>query len=230
MTPLDYWFADFQFNWRKFFSKSRNVVSFILGLLYFVSVTFLFKFHLLELEQVKGVQLEDFLLERIPSYDVSLSIFVILYFTVFYTYIFLLAYPKILQIFIVFYATALLIRFLMLYLIHLEAPIGMIILSDPILSTSTYSGIAITKDLFFSGHMVAVLCSYFTIPNRFLKSIFLLTSVLTGVLLLIQHIHYTIDLLGAIIMVFLLYRVYFRKQWLNSKYSYQYSTQIINVA
>ncbi len=199
------------------------------GLLYFVFVTFLFKFHLMELESIKGVQLTDYFLQLIPSRDVSFPIFMILYFTVFYTYMYLLAYPKILQIFIVFYATALFLRFVMLYIVHLEAPFGMIILNDPILSSSTYSGVAITKDLFFSGHMVAVLCSYFTIPNKFLKQIFLGTSILMGVLLIVQHIHYTIDLLGAIIMVFLLYRIYFRKLWLNSKYNYQYSPQINNV-
>lgn len=229
MTPIDYWFSDFQYNWKKFFSKKRNVLAFLLGISYFVFVTFLFKFHLLELEEVKGVQLTDYLLQLIPSRDVSFLIFMILYFTVFYTYMFLLAYPKVLQIFIVFYATALLLRFIMLYVVHLEAPFGMIILSDPILSSSTYSGLHITKDLFFSGHMVAVLCSYFTIPNKFLKLVFLVTSVLTALLLVVQHIHYVIDLLGAIIMVYLLYRIYFRKQWLNSKYSYQYSPQIINI-
>lgn len=229
MTPLDYWLFDFRTNWNIFFSKKKSFLHFLLAVAYFVSITLLFKNFLVDFENIPGVQLEDILLYFIPIRDVSEPLFIILYLTVFYNYIFLFAYPEILKTFVIFYSTALLLRFIMLYVIHLEAPHGMILLEDPILSSSTYNGITITKDLFFSGHMVSVLCCYFTMPNRTLRHLYLVACILIGVLLLIQHIHYTIDILGAIIVVYLLYRIYFRKLWLNSQYKYQYSKEIINV-
>lgn len=229
MTAVDYWYSDLKYNWKRFFSKKRNIVTLVLTILYFGFVTFLFKTYLVDLEKIEGVQLTDFILDRIPSYDMSFWIFIILYCTVFYNYIFLFAYPKILEIFLFFYATSLLLRFIMLWIVHIEPPHGMIILYDPILSNSTYNGLHITKDLFFSGHMVAMLCSYYTIPNQFLKKIYFVNTVLIAILLMVQHIHYVIDIIGAIIMVYLLYRIYFRKHWINSKYSYQFSPKIINV-
>jgi hypothetical protein len=229
MTAVDYWYSDFKFNWKKFFSKKINSFTLAIGLAYFVSVTILFKEFLFDFELIQGVQLDDYFLRIFPSHDVSAGIFILSYFTVFYNYVILLAYPKTLQNFIIFYATALVMRFITLYFLHLEPPIGIITLHDPILANTTYNDIVIRKDLFFSGHMVAVLCSYFTVPNKTIKNIFLVTSILTGFLLLIQHIHYTVDILGAIVIVYLLYRVYFRKQWQNSKFTYQYSKEIINV-
>jgi hypothetical protein len=228
MEAVDYWWSDFKFNWKKFISKRSNFVTLGLTLVYFVSITLLFKFKLAEYELIKGVQLTDVVLENLPRYDVSFYVFILLYTTVFYNYLFLAAYPKILEIFLFFYATSLLLRFTLLSLISLEPPIGHIVLLDPFLMKSTYNDLVITKDLFFSGHMVAMLCAYYTIPNRTLKLLYLIGSLVIGILLLIQHIHYVIDILGAVIAVYLLYRIYFRKQWLNSKYSYQYSPEIIN--
>ncbi len=229
MYAVDYWYSDFKFNWKKFFSKKRNMVSFIITLGYFFAVTYLFKCNLVDLEKIQGTQLTDIILNVLPRYDFSMIIFVLLYTVVFYNYFILFAYPKLLQIFIIFYATSLLFRLLTLFVFHLEPPIGIIVLFDPILSESTYNGIPITKDLFFSGHMVAVLCSYYTVPNKTLKFWFLIVTIIIAILLMFQHIHYTIDIIGAVLLVLLLYRIYFRKQWLNSKYSYQYSKELINV-
>lgn len=228
MTVVEYWFDDLRYNWKRFFSKKRNLLTFCLTICYFLVVTWLFKTNLIELEKIPGVQLHDVLLDRIPSIDVSFLIFLILYAAVFYNYIFLLAYPKILEIFLFFYATALLLRLIMLFIVKFEPPIGMIILYDPILANSTYNGMNITKDLFFSGHMVAMLCAYYTIPNKVIRYAFALASVVIAILLMIQHIHYVIDIFGAVIIVNLLYRIYFRKIWLESKYTYQYSPQVIN--
>jgi hypothetical protein len=100
--------------------------------------------------------------------------------------------------------------------------------SDPIVSSSTYEGIKITKDLFFSGHMVTAFCSYFAMPNRTLKVVFLLGSIALAILLIIQHVHYTIDILGAYVAVFLIYRVYYEKIYNHSKLTYQYSKEITN--
>lgn len=228
MEAIDYWWSDFKFNWKRFISRKNSLFELIFCVALFLFVTILFKKYLVIYESIQGVRLEDILLSNFRASDVSVYIFVILYTVIFYNYIFLLAYPRLLVCFFIFYSTALLIRFILLSFIHLEAPEFYQEFSDPILATSTYNGIKITKDLFFSGHMVTLFCSYFAMPNKTIKLFFLFSSIVLALLLIIQHVHYTIDILGAYIAVYILYRVYFEKVYRNSKFTYQYSKEIIN--
>ena len=228
MEAIDYWYADFKINWKKFLSKRSNFIELFFCVIYFLLVSFLFKKYLVVYETIPGIQLYDILLEYFKPADVSVYIFVLLYTIIFYNYLFLLAYPRMLVCFFIFYATCLLIRFILLTFINLEPPLMYQEFSDPILSSSTYEGIKITKDLFFSGHMVTAFCSYFAMPNRTLKIVFLVGSIALALLLIIQHVHYTIDILGAYVAVFLIYRVYYEKIYKQSKLSYQYSNEIIN--
>jgi len=228
MVAIDYWWSDFKYNWKRFISRKNSLIELAFCIALFIFVTILFKNNLVRFEAIQGIRLDDILLKNIAASDVSIYIFVLLYTTIFYNYFFFLAYPRLLVCFFIFYSSALLIRFSLLSVIHLEAPIFYQEFSDPILATSTYNGIKITKDLFFSGHMVTMFCAYFAMPNKTIKRLFLANSIILGVLLLIQHVHYTIDLLGAYIAVYILYRVYFEKVYRNSKFTYQYSKEIIN--
>jgi hypothetical protein len=229
MVALDYWWSDLKFNWKRFISRKNSLIELVFCIALFVFVTILFKQNLVAYEAIQGIRLDDILLKNFKASDVSVYIFVILYTVVFYNYIFFFAYPRLLICFFIFYSSALLIRFTLLSFIHLEAPEFYQEFSDPILATSTYNGIKITKDLFFSGHMVTIFCCYFAMPNRTIKYLFLACSIVLALLLIIQHVHYTIDLLGAYIAVYILYRVYFNKVYLNSKFTYQYSKEIINI-
>jgi len=228
MEAIDYWYSDFKYNWKKFFSKRANFIELFFCIVYFLFVSFLFKKYLYLYESIPGIQLYDVLLEFFNPADVSVYIFVLLYTIIFYNYLFLLAYPRMLVCFFIFYATCLLIRFILLTFVNLEPPLMYQEFSDPILSSSTYDGVKITKDLFFSGHMVTVFCAYFAMPNKPLKVIFLVGSIVLALLLIIQHVHYTIDILGAYIAVFLIYRVYYEKIYHHSKLSFQYSKEIIH--
>lgn len=229
MVALDYWWSDLKFNWKRFVSRKNSLVELLFCIALFIFVTILFKKNLVSYEAIQGVKLDDILLNNIKTMDVSIYVFVILYTVVFYNYLFLFAYPRLLVCFFIFYSSALLIRFTLLTFIHLEAPDYLRYLSDPMLDTITYNGYKITKDLFFSGHMVTIFCCYFAMPNRTIKNLFLVGSIALAILLIIQHVHYTIDLLGAYIAVFILYRIYFKKVFLNSKFTYQYSKEIINI-
>lgn len=228
MEAIDYWCSDFKFNWKKFFSKKVNFLELSFAICYFLLISFLFKKYLVVYETIPGIQLYDVLLNFFKPADVSLYIFVILYTVIFYNYLFLLAYPRMLVCFFIFYSTCLLIRFILLTFINLEPPLMYVEFSDPILSSSTYEGIKITKDLFFSGHMVTAFCAYFAMPNRKIKILYLVASIVLALLLIIQHVHYTIDIVGAYVAVFLIYRVYYEKIYNHSKLSFQYSKEIIN--
>lgn len=228
MTLVDYWLSDFKHNWREFFSKKSNMLEMAITLAFFYIISYMFKINLVWLESIKGVQLNDLFINLIPAQDVSVYVFVVLYWVVFYTYILLLAYPKLLKFTFQFYIICLTIRLLMIYFVNLEPPINLVFLEDPILNATTYSGYKITKDLFFSGHAVSILVCYFVMPNHFIKKIILVLSFVLFIFLLMQHIHYTIDIAGAYIVVLLIYKVFYVKKIQNISDKYQHSKQIIN--
>jgi hypothetical protein len=228
MTPIDYWLSDFKHNWGAFFNKKSNILEMVITLAFFYFISYMFKINLVWLESIKGVQLNDLFINWIPAQDVSVYVFVVLYWVVFYTYILLLAYPKLLKFTFQFYIICLTIRLLMIYFVNLEPPINLVFLEDPILNSTTYSGYKITKDLFFSGHAVSILVCYFVMPNHFIKRVIFILTFVLFLFLLMQHIHYTIDIAGAYIVVLLIYKVFYIKKIQNISDKYQHSKQIIN--
>ncbi len=92
------------------------------------------------------------------------------------------------------YAVLLLLRTITLTLVPLAIPEDIVWLDDPFLNGIVYQG-DIAGDLFFSGHTALLVIIYFQ-SNR--KWWFLLLMLTLGVLLMIQRVHYSIDILGAL--------------------------------
>jgi membrane-associated phospholipid phosphatase len=88
-------------------------------------------------------------------------------------------------------------RILSIYFIPLNPPEGIVPLIDPILGKLFYNGTVITKDLFFSGHVVAVFIMFLVIGNKILKTILFVICILVGLCLMIQHVHYSFDIVVA---------------------------------
>jgi hypothetical protein len=65
-------------------------------------------------------------------------------------------------------------------------------------------------------------------PNHFIKRVILILTFVLFLFLLMQHIHYTIDIAGAYIVVLLIYKVFYIKKIQNISDKYQHSKQIIN--
>ena len=100
-------------------------------------------------------------------------------------------------------------RTISIYLVPLEPPIGMILLKDPvtIIFMSTPSGGYIVKDLFFSGHVSTVVLFFIVAVNRNVKALLLLLAFLIGTFILVQHVHYTIDVVAAPFFSFLAFKL-----------------------
>jgi hypothetical protein len=95
-----------------------------------------------------------------------------------------------------------------MYLVPLNPPPGMIPLGDPFVEYFG-TGRLLTKDLFFSGHTATIFLFYLVSDpaRRGLKIIFLICTVLVAVFVLLQHVHYTIDVASAPFFTFSAYKI-----------------------
>jgi membrane-associated phospholipid phosphatase len=83
---------------------------------------------------------------------------------------------------------------------------GLIGLVDPI-SNFFYGEKFVTRDLFFSGHTSTVFLIFLCLPGSRDKKIALAVTIIVGFLLLVQHVHYTLDVLGALLFAWIAYRI-----------------------
>lgn len=94
-----------------------------------------------------------------------------------------------------------------MYVLTLEAPEGIIPLHDPLVDVIAYGGNVFNKDLFFSGH-VATLALFVWLEERpMFKSILLMNTILVAGLILLQRVHYTMDVLAAPFITYLSVRI-----------------------
>ena len=93
-------------------------------------------------------------------------------------------------------------------LLPLEPPVGLIPLKDPI-SSIFYGGtqVFIKKDLFYSGHTSIQFLIFLSLKKRTEKIVSLLATISIACFVLIQHVHYTIDVIAAIAFTYLIYRI-----------------------
>lgn len=157
------------------------------------------------IQQRDGVVLNDRLLNFIPQYDVSIPIFCILWSVVLLAVCRAIQNPRFL---IVAGWTCLLLyvsRIISISLVPLNLPKGLIYLHDPI-TAIFYGKQLITKDLFYSGHTATMFLIFLCLKDRYDKAYALFATVAIAILLLVQHAHYTIDIIAAPFFTYILYR------------------------
>jgi hypothetical protein len=153
----------------------------------------------LYIQQRSGPVLADPLLHLLPRYDVATPVFVLMYGAVVVGVGWLLWHPR----FFLRGMWALLLLLLMrmgtIWLFPLSPPLDMLAMPDPFTAKMfhTAADAAITKDLFFSGHTATVTLLALAVRGRWWREGLALAAVLVGVLVLVQRVHYTYDVLAA---------------------------------
>ncbi|GAB4287640.1 MAG: hypothetical protein Kow0098_04490 [Ignavibacteriaceae bacterium] len=183
--------------WRRYLQYKKNRSELILTLILLIATLILLSGFLIFTENRDGTRLADPLLSLFDPYDLTWLIFILIYASILIAVFSLINHPARLVFTIQLYILMALIRMIAMYLMPLEPPEKMIILKDPLIE-NIGTGIILTKDLFFSGHTATLFILFLTATNRYLKTFFLLLTVIVAVSVLIQHVHYTIDVVAAI--------------------------------
>lgn len=193
-------------NWTVTWNSRAKRYQMIIGTVIIAAIIFSLQFFFAYIQKRKGAVLNDWLLAHIPAHNVSVLIFALIW-----GMALLILYRAINNpsIYITYCWTLIfvyLVRFVTLSLVALDPPPGMVSLVDPI-SSAFYANLPITKDLFFSGHTSTMVLIFLCLERRTDKIIGLIAAFAVAYLLLVQHIHYTIDILAAPIVVYACYRL-----------------------
>lgn len=146
-------------------------------------------------ERRAGVVLEDPILQALPPIDLSWPIFGIIYGGLVAALVILLRRPEDLLLTLRAYGLLVLVRIAAMWVTPLDPPEGMILLVDPIAGVGP--GGALTRDLFFSGHTATMVLLALGMRHRIERVLFFLAALLLAAFLLLQHVHYTVDILAA---------------------------------
>jgi hypothetical protein len=183
---------EWQDAWQSPWYRKRVIIGFVLVVL----TLSLFPFFFQAIEKRNGVLLHDPLLAWLHPHNVSLAIFVFIWAISLLGILRAAQNPYMFLTFVWAYWLLSLMRMLTITLIPLDPPAGLLGLVDPI-SNFFYGEKFVTKDLFFSGHTSTVFLLFLCLPGRMDKKLALIATVVVGSLLLVQHVHYTLDVAGA---------------------------------
>ena len=191
-------------NWKEFLSKKK--IEFIATILILIVILLLFTNFLQYIESSEGTTLEDPVLNIFSPVDLTWFTFSVIYISLITAMIRFLKKPELLLLALQSYALLIIFRTIAMFTTHFDPPEGLILLNDPFVQLFG-NGNILTKDLFFSGHTATLFLLFLIIDKNYLKYIFVICTFLVGVALLIQHVHYTIDVFAAPFFAYSSYRL-----------------------
>ena len=192
--------------WKFAFSDKKFRYSFIsFTLILAVQMAFIAEYQLF-IETREGVVFTDPVLEKLPVYALDTVTFIAIYSAHLLAIIIALFRPeKVFQL-VLGYLFVYFFRAISMYLIPLEPPIGIIPLHDPFLIWFG-DGQIITKDLFYSGHTSTTFMIFLVTDNIKAKIFIFIALIFVIFGILLQRVHYTVDVYAAFFFSFTAYRL-----------------------
>ena len=163
-------------------------------------------------EQRPGAVLADPVLALLAPRDVTWPIFTLIYVGLLLAVVRLVRTPVRLVLGVQAYVVMALLRILVMWATPLDPPAGMIVLEDPLVQVVGGASRPLTRDLFFSGHTSTMFLLFLAVPGRAAKAFFLACTASVAFLVLVQHVHYAVDVLAAPPFAYAAWRIA-RKTW-----------------
>ncbi len=193
-------------NWKEFLKDKNNRIELIITLLLLAAVLISLTNFLNYVEVRQGVVLSDPIINLFSPIDLTWLIFALIYISIVAAIAALLKNPKQLLFAIQLYTLMVAIRIAAMYLLPLDPPSTMIILNDPLVEFFG-TGQTLTKDLFFSGHTATLFILFLVSEKKMFKSVFLISTIAVAISVILQHVHYTIDVFAAVFFTYACYNL-----------------------
>lgn len=193
-------------NWKTFFQNPKTRIEFILTLIVLIPLLLTFSQFLLFVEERKGILLNDPVLSLFNPIDLTWPIFGLIYFSLLLFIYINRKDPGKIMIALQAYGLMVVFRIIAMYLTPFEAPEKLLLLNDPFVQLFG-KGDVLTKDLFFSGHTGTLFLLFLLANNKKIKTVFLISTIFVGLAVLLQHVHYSIDVFIAPFIAYGSYRI-----------------------
>jgi hypothetical protein len=185
------------YSWQKAWRNKAFRWNLISGLIILIIVIFFTYNFFAYIQNIKGGEvLNDWILGMLPAKDVSIPI---VFFEASVIIIFFLrctTNPTMFITFLIGLIFILISRCITIDITQFRAPTGIIDLKDPI-AGMIYKTKSSNRDLFYSGHASILFLFYLCSTKKVDKYYMLLAVISLSILLLIQHVHYTVDVVSA---------------------------------
>ena len=158
------------------------------------------------IETREGVSIFDPIVSAFPPLDFRWITLSLIYSGMLLGVISLFLEPYALLLAMRAFVVMIILRIVCLFLLPLHPPAGIIPLIDPLIQWPGTHPI-LTQDLFFSGHVAALALFAFTAQWKDMKIIFSSAAAVVSILLLLQHTHYTIDVIAAPCFAYVAYGI-----------------------
>jgi len=202
-------------SWKSFLKDKKKLTEFIITMIALTVVMISFSQFINFIEQREGVVLSDPILKAFNPINLTWLTFLLIYLSLIIFIVTTFNKPDKLLIAFQAYGLMVIFRTIAMYLTPFEAPETLLPLNDPFVQLFGTGEIP-TKDLFFSGHTGTLFLLFLLAENKPLKTFFLLSTLIVGTAVLLQHVHYSID---VFIAPFVAYGAYKIIKNLHSKFS-----------
>jgi hypothetical protein len=195
--------------WKEYFSipgnKSFFAFSFVAGALLMIASARFLTYN----AQRPGVVLNDFVMQLLPLRDFSNWIFILEYLCVIVIVFYLADKPAAFARGVWSVAALFWLRIVTIVLIPLSPPADMIFLVDPFTTLFFGEGHQVVNDLFFSGHISLLALFFFMSDNRYIRIFLASATIVIGLMLVAQRVHYTMDVIMAPLFSLMVYKLIF---------------------
>jgi membrane-associated phospholipid phosphatase len=192
--------------WQLFLSSKKNRTELIITIILLAIVLFSLTRFLNYVESRNGFSFDDPILELFNPIDLTWFIFILIYGSLLTAIVYLFPNAEKLLFAVQLYTIMVIVRIIAMWLMPLNPPDQMIMLVDPFVEFFG-TGKTLTKDLFFSGHTATLFILFLSTDNRILKTVFLASTIGVAVSVLLQHVHYSIDVFAALFFTYTCFHI-----------------------